>query len=67
MTFMVSQEGAVWQRDLGERTSELAAAIQRFNPDSMWTPIPPESAPSAGAPSAGGTSDSQASRAPAGK
>jgi Protein of unknown function (DUF2950) len=39
MTFMVSQDGVVWQRDLGPRTTELAAAITQFNPDSTWTPI----------------------------
>ena len=42
MTFMVNQDGVVWQRDLGEKTAELAAAIQKFNPDSSWTPIPAE-------------------------
>lgn len=42
MTFIVNQDGVVWQRDLGEQTSERAAAIQRFDPDSTWTPIPPE-------------------------
>ena len=39
MTFMVSQDGIVWQRDLGEKTAELAAAITRFDPDRTWTPI----------------------------
>jgi hypothetical protein len=42
MTFIVNQEGIVWQRDLGENTATEAAAIQEFNPDSNWTPIPPE-------------------------
>lgn len=40
MTFMVNQDGLVWQRDLGAKTTELAAAITQFNPDSTWTPIP---------------------------
>ena len=40
MTFMVNQEGLVWQRNLGAKTAELAAAITQFNPDSSWTPIP---------------------------
>ena len=39
-TFIVNQDGLVWQRDLGEKTAEVAAAITRFNPDSSWTPIP---------------------------
>ena len=40
MTFMVNQDGLVWQRNLGAKTSELAGAITQFNPDSSWTPIP---------------------------
>ena len=39
-TFMVSADGLVWQRDLGDKTAEVAAAITTFNPDSSWTPIP---------------------------
>jgi hypothetical protein len=42
MTFMVSQDGRVWQRDLGQKTAELAAAITRFDPDRTWTPIAPD-------------------------
>jgi hypothetical protein len=42
MTFIVNQDGLVWQRDLGENTATGAEAIQQFNPDSHWTPIPPE-------------------------
>ena len=42
MTFMVSQDGLVWQRNLGPKTAEVAAAITQFNPDSSWTPIPRE-------------------------
>lgn len=43
MTFMVNQDGAVWQRDLGEDTAQAAAAITQFNPDASWTPLAPES------------------------
>ena len=42
MTFMVNQDGVVWQRDLGEKTAQVAASIQQFNPDETWTPIAPE-------------------------
>jgi hypothetical protein len=42
MTFMVSQEGVVWQRDLGPHTARLAASIHAFDPDAQWTPIAPE-------------------------
>src|SRR5688572_9335019 len=41
MTFMVNHDGLVWQRDLGDKTAELAAAITRFDPDRTWTPIAP--------------------------
>lgn len=38
-TFMVSHDGVVYQKDLGPKTTELAAAIDRFNPDKSWTPV----------------------------
>lgn len=38
-TFMVSHDGVVYQKDLGPRTTELANAIERFNPDKSWTPV----------------------------
>jgi len=50
MTFMVNQDGVVWQRDLGADTGKLAAAIQSFDPDRMWVPIAPEAAEVATAP-----------------
>lgn len=36
MTFIVNQDGKVWQRNLGEGTVKLAAALQEYNPDSDW-------------------------------
>ena len=42
MTFLVSRDGLVWQRNLGDRTSALATAITPFNPDSTWTPVAPD-------------------------
>jgi DUF2950 family protein len=38
-TFMVSHDGVVYQKDLGPQTTELASAIDRFNPDKTWTPV----------------------------
>jgi hypothetical protein len=38
-TFMVSHDGVVYQKDLGPQTTELANAIERFNPDKSWTPV----------------------------
>lgn len=37
MTFIVSQSGDVYQRDLGPETAQRAAAIVVFNPDKDWT------------------------------
>ncbi len=39
MTFMVSNDGVVYQKDLGPNTLEVAKKIDRFNPDKTWTPV----------------------------
>ena len=36
MTFIVSQSGDVYQRDLGPETAQRAASIVAFNPDKDW-------------------------------
>jgi len=36
MTFMVNQEGVVYQKDLGEKTAQTAAAIRNYDPDTTW-------------------------------
>lgn len=41
MSFKVNQEGQIFERDLGPKTSEKAAAIKRFDPDSNWRPTKP--------------------------
>jgi hypothetical protein len=38
MTFIVNQDGVVYQQDLGEHTSDVASAIVAYNPDSSWQP-----------------------------
>jgi hypothetical protein len=40
MTFMVSNDGVVYQKDLGPNTLEIAKKIDRFNPDQSWSPVP---------------------------
>ncbi len=40
MTFIVNQQGKVYQCDLGKKTAKIAAAMTRFDPDSRWTPVP---------------------------
>ncbi|RZU02771.1 DUF2950 domain-containing protein [Rivibacter subsaxonicus] len=36
MSFMVNQDGQLFERDLGPKTSEAAASIKRFDPDKNW-------------------------------
>jgi hypothetical protein len=36
MTFIVNQDGVIYQQDLGEKTGELASQITDYNPDSSW-------------------------------
>ena len=42
MTFIVNQDGKVYQRNLGEKTSRIAGAMKEYNPDSKWTLVPDE-------------------------
>lgn len=37
MTFVVNQEGRVYQKNLGARTADLAGAMTEYDPDSTWT------------------------------
>jgi hypothetical protein len=39
MTFIINQNGVVYQKDLGENTIELAKVITEYNPDSTWTKV----------------------------
>ena len=39
MTFVVNQLGIVFQKDLGEKTGELAAAMTQYDPDDSWNPV----------------------------
>jgi len=36
MTFVVNQEGRVYEKNLGPRTKEIAGAMTEYNPDSTW-------------------------------
>ena len=38
-TFIVSRTGVVFEKDLGDDTSTLAAAMIEFNPDDTWEPV----------------------------
>jgi len=36
MTFLINQNGVVYQKDLGEKTGELARGMKEYDPDSSW-------------------------------
>ena len=38
-TFVVSNDGVVYEKDFGDRTLEEFKKIGRFNPDGTWTPV----------------------------
>jgi hypothetical protein len=42
MTFIVNQDGKVYQRNLGKKSSRIAAAMKEYNPDGEWTLVPDE-------------------------
>jgi hypothetical protein len=41
MTFVVNQDGVVFQKDLGPDTAPLAQKMKRFDPDDSWTRTAP--------------------------
>ena len=45
MTFIVNQDGVVFQKDLGADTASAVTTIDAFDPDSTWTAIVDEETP----------------------
>jgi hypothetical protein len=39
-TFIVSQDGVVYEKDLGAKTLDEFQKMERFNPDVSWSPVP---------------------------
>jgi Protein of unknown function (DUF2950) len=39
MTFIVSHDGVVYQKDFGPKTPQVANAMKTFNPDKTWTKV----------------------------
>ncbi|WP_245632510.1 DUF2950 domain-containing protein [Edaphobacter aggregans] len=39
-TFIINQNGVLYDKDLGNSTTENAAAATEFNPDKTWTAVP---------------------------
>ncbi|WP_166360336.1 DUF2950 domain-containing protein [Pseudomonas akapageensis] len=40
MSFMISHEGQVFEKDLGPHGEKLAQSMKRFDPDDSWTVVP---------------------------
>jgi Protein of unknown function (DUF2950) len=38
MTFVIGKDGIVYQKDLGEKTTDVASALANYNPGDGWTP-----------------------------
>jgi len=38
-TFMVGNDGVVYEKDFGEKTLDEFKKVERFNPDGTWTPV----------------------------
>jgi len=48
MTFIVNQEGVVYQKNLGKGTAKAASGMKRYDPDPTWTKVetgPPQGSP----------------------
>jgi hypothetical protein len=39
MTFIVNQQGKVYQKNLGPDTAKIAQQMKSYNPDKTWTPV----------------------------
>jgi hypothetical protein len=42
MTFIVNQDGQLYQKDLGPNTARRALALKSFDPDPSWSPVRPQ-------------------------
>jgi DUF2950 family protein len=38
-TFLVNEDGVVYEKDLGKKTEALAISMHEFNPDSLWQKV----------------------------
>lgn len=39
MTFVVNQDGQIYQKDLGAQTAQVASTMTSYNPDDTWTRV----------------------------
>jgi hypothetical protein len=42
MTFVVSHQGKLYEKDLGPDTAAIVEAMTRYDPDASWTEVPEE-------------------------
>jgi hypothetical protein len=47
MTFIISHQGKLYQKDLGPQTADIARNLKAYNPDSNWTLVEDEGASNA--------------------
>ena len=47
MSFIVGENGIVYEADLGEDTIDVANVVEAFDPDPAWAPVEPEAATAA--------------------
>ncbi len=40
MTFIINQQGRVYEKNLGPNTGKLAASMTEYNPDPSWKLVP---------------------------
>jgi len=45
MTFIVNHDGVVYQKDLGKKTTKIAEAMEKFDPDPTWSKVKETSMP----------------------
>ena len=39
MSFVVDQDGILYQKDLGPKTAQVANALQEYDPDNTWVKV----------------------------
>ncbi len=49
MTFIVNQDGKIYQRNLGDKTARIAGSMKEYNPDSDWKLVQDAGVANAGA------------------
>ena len=47
MTFIVDQDGVVYEKDLGKKTDALAKGMKEYDPNSRWQKVEEQSEESA--------------------